>query len=193
VKQRLRRSRMLGWDHNPLRRRIDRVEAGLVAALVVVFLITAPVLAAVASHWTRAAGMRQQRAELAWRHVRATVTRSAAAQDSYPGPSDIVWKPARWTAPDGRARTGAVPVRSGAAAGSSTRIWVSRSGSLTGPPLQHRQLQGRMVMAGVLTGSVLGFLCVLGGIAGRSLLGRRRLADWDRTWRTLGPQWTRQS
>jgi hypothetical protein len=184
---------MLGWDHNPLRRRIDRVEAGLVAALVVVFLITAPVLAAVASHWTRAAGMRQQRAELAWRHVRATVTRSAAAQDSYPGPSDIVWKPARWTAPDGRARTGAVPVRSGAAAGSSTRIWVSRSGSLTGPPLQHRQLQGRMVMAGVLTGSVLGFLCVLGGIAGRSLLGRRRLADWDRTWRTLGPQWTRQS
>jgi hypothetical protein len=36
--QRIRRSRVLGWDRNPLRRRSDRVEAvmfaGLIAALI---------------------------------------------------------------------------------------------------------------------------------------------------------------
>lgn len=35
---------MLGWDRNPLRRRIDRAEAGLAAGLILVFLITAAVL-----------------------------------------------------------------------------------------------------------------------------------------------------
>jgi len=39
---------MLGWDRNPLRRRIDRVEAAVVAGLIAVFLISAPVLGAAA-------------------------------------------------------------------------------------------------------------------------------------------------
>ena len=42
--RRIRQSRMLGWDRNPLRRRIDRVEAAVVAGLIAVFLISAPVL-----------------------------------------------------------------------------------------------------------------------------------------------------
>jgi hypothetical protein len=41
---------MLGWDRNPLRRRIDRVEAAVVAGLAVVFLAAAPVLMAVTGH-----------------------------------------------------------------------------------------------------------------------------------------------
>ena len=58
MKQPVRRSRMLGWDRNPLRRRIDRVEAGMITGLILVFLITAPVLVAVTGHWARAAGIR---------------------------------------------------------------------------------------------------------------------------------------
>ena len=42
---------MLGWDRNPMRRRIDRVEAAMVAGLIAVFLISAPVLGAAAGHW----------------------------------------------------------------------------------------------------------------------------------------------
>ena len=55
--KRMRRSRMLGWDRNPLRRRIDRVEAVVVAGLIAVFLISAPVLGAAAGHWIGSAGM----------------------------------------------------------------------------------------------------------------------------------------
>jgi hypothetical protein len=71
MKQPIRRSRMLGWDRNPLLRRNDRVEAGMVAGLIIVFLIAAPVLVAVAGHWTSTAGTRQ-RAEMTWRQVPAS-------------------------------------------------------------------------------------------------------------------------
>jgi hypothetical protein len=74
----------------------------------------------------------------------------------------------------------------------SARVWVNRSGSLTGQPLQRAQLQRRIVIAGVLTAVMLGLvLCLVGG-AGRYLFSRRRLADWDKAWRVVGPRWTRQ-
>jgi hypothetical protein len=73
---------MLGWDRNPLRRRIDRVEAAMVAGLIAVLLISAPMLAAVAGHWIGSASMQQQRAEAAWRLVPATVQGSAQWDNS---------------------------------------------------------------------------------------------------------------
>ena len=66
---------MLGWDRNPLRRRIDRVEAAVVAGLIAVFLISAPVLGAAAGHWSNSAAMREQRAEMAWCRPPCTATR----------------------------------------------------------------------------------------------------------------------
>jgi len=44
----------------------------MVAGLIIVFLIAAPVLVAVAGHWTSTAGTRQQRAEMTWRQVPAS-------------------------------------------------------------------------------------------------------------------------
>jgi len=158
-----------------------------------VFLVAAPVLVAVAGHWTRAAGIRQQRAEVTWRQVPATVAVSAPAhRDGFPGPADTVWKPARWTAPDGRPRSGWITVSPGAAAGSRVRVWVNRFGSPTGSPLRRAQLRERIAIVGVLTATVLGImLCAVGG-AGRFLFSRRRLADWDKAWREVGPRWSRQ-
>jgi hypothetical protein len=82
--QRMRRSRMFGWERNPLRRRIDRVEGGLVVALIVVFLIAAPVLTVMAGHSVYGAGVRQQHAA-AWRQIPAPVPRGSAAQETYSG------------------------------------------------------------------------------------------------------------
>jgi len=96
---------MLGWDRNPLRRRIDRVEAAVVAGLIAVFLICAPLLGAAAGHGSDSAAMREQRAEMAWRLVPATVHGNAQRQIPS-GPGGTVWMMARWTAPDGQARRG---------------------------------------------------------------------------------------
>jgi hypothetical protein len=80
----MRRSRVLGWDRNPVRRRIDRIEAGLLAGLFAVLLIGAPVLAGMAGRGIRAAGLRQQRAEASWRPEWAIVQRGVA-------PGDLPW------------------------------------------------------------------------------------------------------
>ncbi len=182
---------MLGWDRNPLRRRIDRVEAAMVTGLIAVFLITAPVLATAAGHWIGSAGIREQDAEVGWRLVPATVQGSARGQIPA-GPADEVWMSARWTAPDGQARRGWIPVSLGGAAGGRTRVWVTRSGSLTGPPLRHSQVEAHIAIAEWVTVLVLGLLLCLAGDAARVLLARRRLADWNRAWREVEPRWTRQ-
>ena len=192
--QRIHRSRMFGWDRNPLRRRIDRVEAVMVTGLIVVFLAAAPVLTVVTGHWTRAAGVRHRPAA-AWRQVPATVQPGAPAQrDGSPGSAGAVWVLARWTAPDGQRRSGLVAVSPAVAAAGSTRVWVSRAGTLTGPPSRHARRPGWVAIAGVLAPYVLAFmlLLLLAGYAGQRLLGRRRLADWGRAWEAVGPQWTRQ-
>lgn len=178
---------MLGWDRNPLRRRIDRVEAVMIAGLIAVFLISAAALAAVAGHWVGSAGIRQERAEAAWRLVPATV------QSQIPsGPA--VRMPARWTAPDGQPRNGWIPVSRADAADAADRsvpIWITGTGSLTGPPIRHSQIQARIAIAEAVTVLGLGLLLCLAGGAGRVLLARRRLADWNRAWREVEPQWTR--
>ena len=79
--QRIRRSRMFGWDRNPLRR-IDRVEAGMLAGLIMAFLIGAPFLVAGAGHLARAAGLRALRTQATWSQVSATVPRAAPNQSA---------------------------------------------------------------------------------------------------------------
>ena len=189
----MRRSRLVGWDRNPLRRRIDRVEAVLLAGLIAAFLIAGPVLAVVAGHWIRSAGLREQRAEAAWRPVSATVLQGALPEGGgVPYAADTVWVLARWTAPDGQKRLGPIAVSPPAAAGSTAGVWVTRSGSLTGPPLRPADLRARVAAGAVLAPLVVGLLLWFAGHAGRVLLARRRLAGWDRAWRTAEPRWSRR-
>lgn len=189
--QPIRRSRMFGWDRNLLRRRIDRLDAALVAGLVILFAVTAPVLVTVAGHWASAALTHEQHAQASWRRVPAITERNAPSQRALGSTADV-YIPARWIAPDGHERRGPVPVSPGAAAGTTTRVWVSRSGSLASPPLQHAQLQGWIVSAKVWTVSGLALILWLARRAGRFQLDRRRLAYWDKAWQAVGPRWTRQ-
>ena len=189
--KRIRRSRMLGWDRNPLRRRIDRVEAAMVAGLIAMFLISAPLLASAAGHWVGSAGVREQHAEVGWRLVPATV-QGGAQRDNSAEPAGTVWMLARWTAPDGQACRGWIPVSPGDTAGSIARVWVTRAGSPARPPLRHSQVQAHIAIAGWGTALGLGLLFCLAGGAGRALLARRRLAYWNRAWRVVGPRWTGQ-
>lgn len=190
--ERVRRSRMFGWEPNQLRRQTDRVEGGVLTALILVFLITTPLLAVLAGHWTRGAGVRQQRAEVAWRLVPALMERGVPAQrDDFSWPSGTSWIRARWSAPDGQPGQGWIPVNSGTMPGSA-RVWVSRTGSLTGPPLRPGQLGERIAVAEMLAASVAISMFFLLGWAGRCLINRQRLNDWEQAWRVIEPQWTRQ-
>jgi hypothetical protein len=191
--QRIRRSRMFGWDRNPLRRRMDRVEAGMLAGLIMAFLIGAPLLVAGAGHWARAAGLRALRTQATWSQVSATVPPAAPNQsDRFPGQLDTVLTRASWTAPDGQPRSGLIATSPGVAAGNMARIWVSRSGSLTGAPRGRSELLGWTPIAEVGTALVLAFIFFFAIRLQRWLFERSRLACWHRAWRAQGPRWTGQ-
>jgi hypothetical protein len=183
---------MFGWDRNPLRRRVDRVEAGVLAGLIMVFLIGAPVLVAGAGHWARAAGLRALRTQSTWSQVSATVPGAAPKSDQFPGELDTILMRGRWTAPDGRPRSGLIATSPGDAVGNTARIWVSRSGSPTGAPRGRSELLGWTPIAEVGTALVVAFICFLAVRLQRWLFERSRLTRWHRAWRAQGPRWTGQ-
>ena len=186
-----RLARRLGVDRNPLRRRSDKIAAWLAALLVVVFMIGAPAVSMAAVSWVGRSAATWQHAARSWHQVLAVVKRSATASPSW-GLSGYSWVPARWTAPDGQARTGLIPVSAAVAAGQTVRVWVDAVGTPTGPPLTTGTVVADEVRAAAVAVITLGLvlLCLMG--AGRLVLNRRQLAGWEAAWAAVGPQWTRR-
>ncbi len=189
--KRMRRSRMLGWDRNPLRRRIDRVEAAMVAGLIAVFLISAPVLAAGGRSLDRLRG----HAGAARRSGLAPGAGHRAGQRAGANP---LWAGGQGldAGPlDGAGWAGAPrldpgqPGRRGRRQHPGVGHPVGGADRTADPPAQ---VQARIAMAEWLTALVSGLLLCLADSAGRVLLARRRLADWNRAWREVEPRWTRQ-
>jgi len=183
----------LGLNSNPLRRRTDKIAACLGAGLLITFLAGAPLLTLAAIHWAGQAGAAEQRAQHTWHQVEAVLLRSAPAPAAFAnGLYGGTWVPARWTAPDGRSRTGEIDVTTGLAKGQTLPIWVDPTGLPTGPPLTHRAVVARTALAATLAPVVLAI--VLGFLAGvgRWVIDRRRLAGWDAAWALVGPQWTKR-
>jgi hypothetical protein len=185
---RLLRGRRL--DRNPLRRGSDRAETVVLGALLAAFLAAAPFAAHAAGSWAHASAVRDAQAQRASLHqVTATLVRAAPVLSSYGSASDFAVE-ARWRAPDGRVRTGELVVTATAAAGRSTRIWVDRTGRLTGPPLSRDRVTGRVQLAvGVAVGSLAVLLIVAAWLA-RGGIDRRRMAAWDADWLANGPRWS---
>lgn len=188
-----RLARRLGLDNNPLRRRSDKIAASLGAGLLTAFLIGAPLLAVMSAHWSGHLGAAEQRAQRTWRLVSAVLLRKAPVPPAFSGGLyGGAWVPARWTAPDGRVRTGEIDVSSGMPAGHAVGIWVDPAGRPTGPPLTHRAVAARTVIAAAVAPIVLGIVLAFVAGAGRWVFDRRRLAGWDSAWASVGPHWTKR-
>jgi hypothetical protein len=175
-------------DRNPLRRSLDRAEAVIFGGLAVAFLVLAPLSAITSSHLVFGIASRVVQAERSWRLVPAVLLADARPS---PGTGYATAAQARWTAPDGSRRTGAVPAPPDAKAGSTVRLWVTPSGRLTRTPLQPSQARGQAVLVAICTPAALGLLLLAGGGLAHRALGRRRLAAWDIDWQATEPQWTR--
>jgi len=194
IRKRVRRlACRLGLDANPLRRRTDKIATLLAALLLLVFLAGAPLLAIAAYGWAGRVGAAEQRAERSWREVPAVLLKSVPAPNSFgTGLFGYSWVPARWVAPNGQARSGRIPVEVGMAAGRTVPIWVDAAGRPTDAPLTDRAVQARAAtVAAVATLALVVVLAVLAW-AGRKLLDRRRLTDWELAWAIVGPKWTRR-
>jgi hypothetical protein len=187
-------ARRLGLDANPLRRGTDRAEAWIRIALVLAFLVGAPLAGWGAGHWAGSVAAAAVDAQLAGDHlVTATLLRRVPSGPDQQITLGLGLAKARWAGPGGSVRTGYVQAPPGSRAGSTVQVWLDRSGALTVPPsLLHRQVRGWVLMMAVLAPVVLALLLLaVTGLLGH-VLDRRRLAGWTQAWSAVEPQWTRR-
>jgi hypothetical protein len=190
--RRARYARRLGLDDNPLRRPADRVDAWLRLATAILILTAVPVTAIIAGQTADHLFSRQAQAQQAADHlVGAVLTQNARASsiDPYAAVPDT-WVTARWTAPDGTARSGQVLAPIGSFAGAAVPIWVSASGAVADPPARHADVVAEVAVTMMLTSITLtGLLLGIQAVA-HHFLDRRRFRSWDAEWRSIGPLWT---
>ena len=182
--------RRLRPDRNPLRRTADRVEAAVMAGLLVVFLAGVPLAALAAAGQVAASGMRAERAQAGWRQVPAVLLQDA------PEPAHALSQAsleplvrARWTA-GGSPREGEVYAPGGARAGTTVMVWTDRSGRLESAPLARADVAAQEALAALAAAVLAAAAVAVTGFLARRALDRRRLAAWDAEWSRTGPQWT---
>lgn len=194
MKRQLQRlARAFGCDHNPLRRRVDRIESATMTLLAVAFLALAPFASLVAMGQVHANGLRELAAEQGWRPATATLAENArdgVIQSS--GGTSVALVAARWRAPDGALRTGEVTTSLNAKSGQHVRIWLTSAGALTHPPLTKAELGQRATITALLTTSGVAVLVVITAGLVRLAANRRRMAGWDSAWAAAGPRWSKR-
>ncbi|MGJ5749743.1 Rv1733c family protein [Streptomyces puniciscabiei] len=179
------------WRRNPLRRRADVVEAWVVLGA---WLLT--VLAGVAAGLVAAGtvehGLARERA--AWRPVVAHVVERApgtSPMHRHATAGERVWAKVGWTVADGSTHTGQVRVEPGSRAGTPVTVWTDPQGRLVGRPASASEAAFRGNLIGCLVGVSAAAVPLVGGLALRGRLERRRMRAWDTEWARLGPQWGR--
>lgn len=182
-------ARRLALDRNPMRRRVDRVEAWLTALTVLLLLVAAPIAGTHIAAQRQADQHARDRAVPAYR-VQATVGPARSGTSQMAGPATD--RAARWTGPDGKPHRGSVVAPYTMRSGQTMTIWTDAYGRQRPRPRTEAQTHAD---ASAFGGFVAGGI-VLGGLgvvwAGRRLLDRRRFADWDAQWAQIAPQWMRQ-
>ncbi|WP_210588668.1 hypothetical protein [Streptomyces sp. GESEQ-35] len=172
--------RMWRWRRNPLRRRIDVVEAWLVLCAWILAGVCA-VPAGLAIRAVMQHDLDQQRAER--QEVTAVLVEDAGDKPTASeADGDLVWAEARWTAPDGQPRTGLTKVRPDSPAGSRVPVWTDRSGIMVAQPVSPGEARLQSALAGVLAGVVVGAVVIGGAYGARVVLDRRRMAQWEAEW-----------
>jgi hypothetical protein len=173
-----------------LKRTSDRLEF-LSRLLLTTVLLAAVAIALAVATATYSSGRSEVAQEAAERHqVSAQLQEEAAVPAGSATAADIGRASAVWTAPSGAERSGPVPARPGAEAGSTVFIWVDRDGARTTRPLGTGDVVGRAVAAAFLT--YIGISLVASGshLLVRRLLDRSRSRRWAAEWELVGPVWT---
>ncbi|MET7377838.1 hypothetical protein ABZT08_03290 [Streptomyces sp. NPDC005526] len=178
------RARLWRWRRSPLRRTSDLVEAWL---LLVAW--TVGVLGGVSAGVTAAAvadrGFEEDR--FGRRQVVAVLLEDA--RDAVPTHADVrndASATVRWTAPDGRIRTGRATVPANTPAGTRVPVWTDPRGDLVSEPPARPDGVLKSSLVGV--GAAMAAGCVVWGStrAARALLDRHRMRQWALEWERVG-------
>jgi hypothetical protein len=191
----IRRSlRRFTLGSGPLKRRSDRIQLIGRLAVVLSFLIAAPLAAAAATATTLHLEAVAD-AEAAERtHTHAVLLEDAPARRQTVGdyggyPSAAAAVRAVWPVAGGTSREGRVLVRPGLLVGTAVPVWVNREGNLTGAPLDQSGIPGSAAAMGLLslvgvpvaTWTLYAFLAFA--------LDAHRDRRWAQDWAAVEPDW----
>jgi hypothetical protein len=186
-------ARRIGLDRSPLRRGTDRVEAWIRIALVLAFVIAAPLAGWGAARWAESVAPSAAHAQLAGEHrVTATLLHNVPDSSDYLAPVSLGWVKARWIVPSGSVRTGYIEAPSGSRAGSTMQVWLDPAGIVTAPPVPASQIRDWVFLMAVLAPIVLALMLLALMALFARILERRRLATWEQAWSAVEPQWSRR-
>jgi hypothetical protein len=185
--------RRLGFDRNPLRRRIDRIEAAIRLVTVILLLAGVPIATIAVARQTDHLALRLAHAQQATEHEVTAVLLQRASADGIPDPYTSVqttYVLARWQPPGRPAQSGQVLAPAGAPAGSTVTVWIGASGALASPPPDRQMIADDACIAAVLTCLVASLILLESSKLARRALDWRRLRAWDADWRATGPLWS---
>ncbi|WP_406275419.1 hypothetical protein OH799_03085 [Nocardia sp. NBC_00881] len=180
-----RTCRRVGLDRNPLRRKEDRLQAGVAMFLALVFVLVVPVLAMTVGgrvYRTETAAVQARTAQL--HQVDATVIETGKAPLYAPiMPARVSWKDT-----DGVTHTGDYQSTTVVEPGSTVSIWSNEGGTIVEPP-SSTQAASKAVL--LTSGAALGVFVVLTGgyFLLRRGLDRRRLHKWESEWTAADLSW----
>ncbi len=187
-----RAARRWSLRRNPLRRRTDRIETSLTLLVALSLVTLGPLLVwrvgAAGYHDAVAQAEREARVRLF--EVPGVLlddadryrTTSEASVDQGP-------VPARWTAPDGSARTGSVVPPPDARSGSVVPVTVDVHGVPAQPPVRPDPV-GSAISLACATGIGLVTAAATVLVLVRLLLNRFRMRDWQLGWLLVERQWS---
>jgi hypothetical protein len=181
-------------DRNPLRRPSDRAETVAGICLLVAFAAAAPFTVRAAAAGTRTLAEHSRVTALATRHEVTAITLEKAppASDTPYTLITQTWVSAKWTAPDGRQRTGQIRVPDSTPEGSPERICVTGNGDVAAPPLPMTEIGGLADRAAFGAIMVVIFLFLTARSVIRRVINRQRMAAWDAEWAATEPRWNQQ-
>lgn len=169
---------------NPLARSTDRAEAVLLMGLAVIWLLSLPLVATMASAEWKSVESRvlaEQDRDVAVDAVLQADVSPAAIDPRAPSMVQSAVA-ATWVGRDGQPTEGTVPVNAGARAGDHVTIWLDGTGSVVDRPMTTRTAAGILVAATVATWLALGLTFAVVWRGSRWLFDRRRSQSWADEW-----------
>ena len=182
-------ARSIGLDHNPMRRRTDRIEGWSRLTATVILFLLAPVLACLAARAAYLSGASTEASDLVARQRTEAVLLQDASYSSSTGVVPTVLTLATWRTADDTVKTGWIRARSGATSGSTVKIWINRDGLPADPPRDHSETLATTVATAVLIPPGTALVLGIGQLVLRACLDRRRLAEWQIAWQRVEPGW----
>ena len=170
---------------NPLARGVDRAEAIFIVGLLMIWLLTLPLIATVASvEWT-SIDSRLAADRVTDIAVDAVLTGDASPILVTREAIGATTASAYWTGRDGQPTSGVVHVAAGARSGEHITVWLDATGKVVAQPMSSVAAAGLTALAAGIAWLGLGLTMIGIWWAVRRRFDRLRWIEWEREWKAF--------